>query len=271
MEDPTPPSARQPGRRADIRRLRNRASLIKPQTLEDILVEDERPYYDSRQHWASVIQPIYETFIFLLLIIWAVDIGRGTGWGNSLVTTILILAAAHFVITTITGGRLPNSRLAADPFANTTGKSALGRTPLIVIAISVVAAAVLIGLRPTLMIAVILVIGRLVVILARWSFYEKRYITNRRVIESGGFLGSRISSMPLSRVTDISYSRSIAAELLGYATMRVETAGQDQALGVVRFIDQPNDFYDVLVRFSAPTAVQAEEEKLRAERKRSGN
>lgn len=254
-----------------MRRLRNRASLIKPQTLDDILVEDERPYYDSRQHWASVIQPIYETFIFLLLIIWAVDLAEGTGWGNnSLVTTILLLAGAHFVITTITGGRIPNSRLAADPFANTTGQGRLGRVPLIVIALTVLASAFFIGVTATLVLLVVIVISRLVVVLARWSFYEKRYITNRRVIESGGFLGSRISSMPLSRVTDISYSRSIAAELLGYATMRVETAGQDQALGVVRFIDQPNDFYDVLVRFSAPRAVDAEEEKLRGERRGSG-
>jgi uncharacterized membrane protein YdbT with pleckstrin-like domain len=96
------------------------------------------------------------------------------------------------------------------------------------------------------------VITRLVVVLARWSFYERRYITNRRVIESGGFLGSRISSMPLSRVTDISYSRTIPGELFGYATMRVETAGQDQALGIVRFISEPDHFYEVLINFSAP-------------------
>lgn len=255
MEDPTtPPPVGQPGRRPDAKPRRNRASLFKPQGREDVKVENEDIHYESRQHWASVVQPVYETFIFLLFIIWIVDLTTASGISNSVVTLILFGAAIHFAIATVTGGRPPVSRLAADPFSNASGQKTVSRSLLIggllIVGLSLAA----IGIQFTVAVAVIGVVSRLIVILARWSFYEKRYITNRRVIESGGFLGSRISSMPLSRVTDISYSRTVPGELLGYATMRVETAGQDQALGVVRYISNPNVFYDRLVNFSAPKA-----------------
>lgn len=252
MEDPIPPPVGQPGRRPDDKPRRNRASLVLPQSLDDVKVENEDVFYSARQHWASVVQPVYETFIFLLFIIWIVDLTRGSGLSNPLVTTVLVLALLHFLLVTVTGGRAPVSRLAADPFTNAAGKKPLSRNVGIGGLVAVGAGLLVFGLQFTLAVAVIGVITRLIVILARWSFYERRYITNRRVIESGGFLGSRISSMPLSRVTDISYSRTVAGELLGYATMRVETAGQDQALGVVRYISDPNTFYDVLVNFSAP-------------------
>lgn len=253
MEDPIPPSqVGQPGRRPDNNQRPNRASLFKPQSLKDVKVENEDVFYQARQHWASVVQPVYETFIFLLFIIWIVDLTTASTLGGRLVTTVLIAAAIHFLALTVTGGRPPISRLAADPFSNPTGQTTINRTFIIGLVLTVALCLATLGLRFTIGLAVVGVISRLIIILARWSFYERRYITNRRVIESGGFLGSRISSMPLSRVTDISYSRTVPGELLGYATMRVETAGQDQALGVVRYISEPNTFYDVLVNFSAP-------------------
>lgn len=252
MDYRTPSAGGSPEWRPVDRRIRNRASLFAPQSLDDVKVENEDVYYRARQHWASVVQPIYETFIFLLFIIWIVDATGGNGFSNSVITFILIGAAAHFVVITVTGGRPPPSRLAADPFSNSTGKESLSRNTVIILAVSFALSIAFIGLRVTAIMAIVLVIARLTIIIARWAFYERRYITNRRLIESGGFLGSRISSMPLSRVTDISYSRTVPGEVLGYATMRVETAGQDQALGVVRFISNPNKFYEVLVNFSAP-------------------
>ena len=235
----------------EIRR-RNRASLFAPQSLDDVKVDNEDVYYQARQHWVSVVQPIYETFIFLLFIIWIVDATTGSGFSSSIVTYILVGAALHYLVLTLTGGRPPVSRLAADPFSNTAGGKSLSRTSLLALAAIFVMILFFTNLQFTAILAIVVVIGRLTVILARWSFYEWRYITNRRLIEAGGFLGSRISSMPLSRVTDIIYTRTIPGELLGYATMRVETAGQDQALGVVRYIANPNQFYEVLVNFSAP-------------------
>lgn len=259
MEDPTPPPVGQPRRRLDGKPRRNRASLFKPQDVEDVKVEDEDVVYQARQHWASVVQPIYETFVILLFIIWIVDLTSSDGYSNSFVTFILVGAGLHWVVLAVTGGRVPISRLAADPFSNPAGQQTVNRTLLIGLGIGIGLGIAILGFQITLVMAVVGIIARLIIILARWSFYERRYITDRRVIESGGFLGSRISSMPLSRVTDISYSRTVPGELLGYATMRVETAGQDQALGVVRYISDPNKFYDVLVKFSAPKTVTEDE------------
>ncbi len=232
--------------------LSDTSSLLRPLTERDVLVPDEQVYYAERQHWASVVQPAYETFIILLIVIWVADFrGGGPSPANAWITVILLCAAAHAVLLTLNGRRPPTSRLANDPFQH--GPDAAG-SPLVPWAIggTLVLILVFAGFLLAAVATVFLVIARLTTILARWAFYERRYITNRRLIESSGFLGSRIASMPLSRVTDIVYGRSIPGEILGYAQMRVETAGQDQALGIVKFIAEPDHFYEVLVNFSAP-------------------
>lgn len=236
-----------------------RSSLIKPLDDRAVLVPNERVYYAERQHWASVAQPVYETFIVLLFVVWVVGLAgnassRGSGF-NQTVGVLLLLSVIYAVIQEINGSNSV-SRFAVDPFAppHSRRSNRLGR--YVLVALFVLVAAKL-GIRAAAIIAVVLVIGRLVVILAQWAFYERRYITNRRLIEAGGFFGSRINSMPLSRVTDISFSRTVTAEVFGYAKMRIETAGQEQALGVVRYIADPDHFYEVLVNFSAPQSPAA--------------
>jgi uncharacterized membrane protein YdbT with pleckstrin-like domain len=235
----------------------SRSSLIRPLDEQAVLVPDEQVYYAERQHWASIVQPVYETFIFLLFTVWVVDLFNSTDMGTGWISAILLGAVIHAVILAVTGGRTPRSRLAADPFSNPAGKG-VSRAGILAIGLLMVLVVRATGFQGAGIAAVVVVVTRLIVILARWSFYERRYITNRRVIESGGFLGSRISSMPLSRVTDINYSRTVPGEVFGYATMRVETAGQDQALGVVRYISEPDHFYEVLINFSAPQASSSE-------------
>lgn len=95
--------------------------------------------------------------------------------------------------------------------------------------------------------AVVYVAGRFAFRFLKWAFYERLYITNRRIIGVTGFLGSEISTMPLTRVTDISYKTTVWAELFKYGILRVETAGQDQALGEIPYLDKPEEFYDLLI------------------------
>lgn len=228
-----------------------RSSLLKPLNERSVLVPNERVYYAERRHWAAVAQPVYETFVFLLFVIWTVGRfgGADTPPAFRWIQLLLALALGHIIWLFVTGRR-PTSRLAADPFSNEDGK---GRLALVSMAFLLILIGWAAGPRAAGAVAVFAVTIRLVVILARWTFYERRYITNRRLIEAGGLLGSRISSMPLSRVTDISYMQTILGELLHYSTMRVETAGQDQALGIVTYIANPDHFYEVLISFSAPT------------------
>jgi len=91
-------------------------------------------------------------------------------------------------------------------------------------------------------------------IVLEWRFYERLYITDRRVIGSSGILQSKIDTLPLSRATDISYEKPFFGEIFGYATLRIETAGQDQALGTINFIKNPEIFYELLILQSVGTA-----------------
>jgi Bacterial PH domain len=230
------------------------STLFSPLDITSVLVGDENVYYEERQHWAAMAQPIYQTFLFLVFVIWIVGIG-GNGNPSSpfqnVLLVILIGAGIHAVIMAI-NGRNPVSHLAIDPFSSARkGPSRVGRFAFLAALGYLTLSA---GVQVGGMVAVILVIARLISVLVRWEFYERRYITSKRLIESGGFFGSRINSMPLTRVTDFSFNRTLPGELLGYASMRIETAGQDQALGTVRYITDPRHFYDVLVALSVPPA-----------------
>ncbi|MEM7342016.1 MAG: PH domain-containing protein [Actinomycetota bacterium] len=233
------------------------SSLLKPLDRNAILVEDETVYYESLQHWTSILQPVYEAFLALLAIV--VVLGIVSGAPSLPAILILAPAVAHIIILIVATGKIPTPRLLADPFSNSSSRginrpNVLGFLALLVGASFVFTPIFRNQLAAGAVVLIISIITRLVIIVARWALYERRFVTSRRLIESGGFLGSRISYMPLSRLTDIDFSRSVAGEVLGYGTMRVETAGQDQALGFVRFIDRPREFYQALTKLSAPQA-----------------
>jgi len=224
------------------------SSIFRPLTKYGILIHNENVYYAERRHWVAMVQPAYETFVFSLIIVYA-----ATPWHERWALIASFVAIAPAAVLIAVGGQLRH-RFAADPFANPIRPAT--RTRLIIGLVAANALLVFMGFTWLYYVSIVAVMGRLIMILARWSYYERRYITDRRVIEAGGLLGSRISSIPLSRATDISYTRTIFGEILGYSSMRVETAGQEQALGIVPFIANPRLFYEVLIQFSAPAGDQ---------------
>jgi len=72
-------------------------------------------------------------------------------------------------------------------------------------------------------------------------------ITDKRVIEFGGFLRRNGGSMPLGKLTDLSYHQSFPGLLLDYGMVRIESAGQDQALSRIRYLRYPVAFQQELV------------------------
>lgn len=77
-----------------------------------------------------------------------------------------------------------------------------------------------------------------------WNWYlDKIVVTNARIVEISGVLTRNVASMPLGKLTDVTYRRSIAGRLLGYGDLIVESAGQDQALSHIDHIPHPDDFY----------------------------
>jgi uncharacterized membrane protein YdbT with pleckstrin-like domain len=114
----------------------------------------------------------------------------------------------------------------------------------------VLGTAYFIGVDAVAGLSVIVSAFRFLYIALIWAFYERLVITNRRVVLAEGLLKTKVSTMPLTRVTDINYTTSVSGEFLGYASLRVETAGQDQALSWINYLDKPASFYQTLIRLS---------------------
>jgi uncharacterized membrane protein YdbT with pleckstrin-like domain len=77
---------------------------------------------------------------------------------------------------------------------------------------------------------------------AHW-YTEEFVITDRRVLLVSGILSRKVAIMPLSKVTDLTYERSIAGRLLGYGVFVIESAGQHQALSRIDYLPTPDKLY----------------------------
>jgi hypothetical protein len=67
--------------------------------------------------------------------------------------------------------------------------------------------------------------------------------TDRRLLLVHGVFNRQVDMMPVSKVTDMRYKRSWAGYLLGYGKFFLESAGQDQALNVVKYVPHPDAIY----------------------------
>ena len=68
-------------------------------------------------------------------------------------------------------------------------------------------------------------------------------VTDHRVYEVSGLLSRNVASMPLSKMTDITYHRSLVGRILGYGELVLESAGQEQALSRITHLPDPLNFY----------------------------
>lgn len=204
-------------------------SLLPPRD-DDLLLEDEEIYYKSRRHVAEIIQP---SLVLLATIILAIallvdlpGVSRTAGAiGLGLLGAALLLAVVD------------RDRQAI----RDTLRSAI---PWMVAAAVV---AVLLG-NPFVMVAAVFIWagGYFGLRLFRWRFFRALYLTNRRLIQTEGFLSRRQATLPLSRVTDVALSYTLTGEYLGYATFRVESAGQT-LFRQIEFLKHPEEFHRMVI------------------------
>lgn len=91
-----------------------------------------------------------------------------------------------------------------------------------------------------------LALGYLCWQLLQWT--DERFVaTDQRVILTQGLLYRRVGTLPLAKVTDLSYERSVPGRLFGYGTFVFESAGQDQAMRRVTWMPWPDVVYRLLV------------------------
>jgi uncharacterized membrane protein YdbT with pleckstrin-like domain len=98
-----------------------------------------------------------------------------------------------------------------------------------------------------LWIAVFVLYARLFSKIADW-FVERIYLTDRRLFLTSGLVTRKVAAMPVSKLTDITFERSLFGRMFGYGRLIVESAGQNQALENIAFIPAPEEFYQDVSR-----------------------
>jgi uncharacterized membrane protein YdbT with pleckstrin-like domain len=77
---------------------------------------------------------------------------------------------------------------------------------------------------------------------ANWAV-DYFVVTSERMILTSGLLNRKVAMMPLAKVTDMSFQRSLGGRLFGYGEFILESAGQEQALRNVPYIPYPEQLY----------------------------
>lgn len=80
-----------------------------------------------------------------------------------------------------------------------------------------------------------------------WKLLEWRnewfVATDKRLLMTYGLFTHRVAMMPLRKVTDMNYGRSVIGRVLGYGTFTLESAGQDQAMHRIGWVPHPDATY----------------------------
>jgi hypothetical protein len=94
-------------------------------------------------------------------------------------------------------------------------------------------------------IALVLWFGLLLRLL--WKFtdwYRELFLaTDRRLMLVSGIVTRQVDIMPMSKVTDMRYDRTIIGQMFGFGVYILESAGQDQALSTINYIPDPDLHY----------------------------
>jgi uncharacterized membrane protein YdbT with pleckstrin-like domain len=86
---------------------------------------------------------------------------------------------------------------------------------------------------------------RFTVLTILW-WIERIVITDKRVMLAEGIITHNVGMMPLSKVTDLTFRRTLAGRMFGYGTIVVESAGQIQALNEIDYLPRPEEIYEAL-------------------------
>jgi len=96
-------------------------------------------------------------------------------------------------------------------------------------------------------ILVIWILWALLLLRLLWKVFDWKenyfIISSERLLLTSGFFTRKVNMMPLAKVTDMTFQRSVLGQLLGYGQFIVESAGQDQALRDIDLLPYPEQLY----------------------------
>lgn len=91
----------------------------------------------------------------------------------------------------------------------------------------------------------LIIAGSLVALHAGWGTLRERrdrfVVTNMRVFRIHGVLATRLATMPLSRILDITVDKPVAGRFFGYGHFVFESAAQEQGLREIRYVGRPDE------------------------------
>lgn len=100
--------------------------------------------------------------------------------------------------------------------------------------------AAILGLIVISGVVAVLVVQRL----QRW--YTRYALTDFRLLHSWGVLKRQLAWIPWSKVTDVSMVQTLAGRILGYATVRIESANEASGFKAVKDLRDPHRFHRVV-------------------------
>lgn len=96
----------------------------------------------------------------------------------------------------------------------------------------------------TFYVALVAVLRFTVLVILWWV--ERIVVTDKRVMLSRGIITHNLGMMPLGKVTDLTFQRTLGGRILGYGTIIVESAGQNQAFERIKYVPRPEEVYEAV-------------------------
>ncbi len=78
----------------------------------------------------------------------------------------------------------------------------------------------------------------------RWTTFV---LTTGRIVRRSGIFTTQTATMNLRALTDIRLDETVMGQLFGYGHFMVESAGQEQAFTELRFVPEPEFFYQLVM------------------------
>ena len=101
-------------------------------------------------------------------------------------------------------------------------------------------------------------VGAFLVMRFLWRILEWRatttVITNKRLFKISGVVSRKVSSLPLARLTDLTYRRPVLGRLLGYGEIVAESAGSQHGSVRLDHLPKPDRSYRTIAALVAVRA-----------------
>ncbi len=81
---------------------------------------------------------------------------------------------------------------------------------------------------------------------ARWRV-ARFVFTNRRVLFIEGLLARKVSAIPLAKITDTTFTRSLLGRLLNYGSLLLDSPGEQPGIATLAALPEPDELYRLIM------------------------